>query len=114
MAITTLTDAELKALPRELREKMLSIQNTATTLAKAGEGNITLHVGEKGGISVRGFGRFPTTLYSDQWDRFFAWLDSGGRDTFAKFQEANRDKLKTKVQAAVDAVNGNGNGNGSK
>lgn len=113
MSIQTLSKAELDKLPKDLRDKVLSIQNTAEVLAKAGEGRITLALGEKGGISVRGFGRFPVTLYSDQWDRFFDWLDAGGRDTFKQFQEANRDKLKTKVQAVVAAAE-NGNGNGSK
>lgn len=113
LATLSFTDAELAKLPKEMREKVLVLQQTNEALTKAGEGNITLHVGEKGGISVRGFGKWPVTLYSDQWDRFFAYLDNGGRETFKQFQAANKDKLKTKAQAAVEAAtNGNGNGKG--
>lgn len=35
-------------------------------LANAGP-SITLKVGEKGGVSLYGMGRFPVTLYAEQW-----------------------------------------------
>lgn len=111
MAMQTLTEAQLKQLPADLRKQVEAMQNTAVALAKAGEGRITLKVGEKGGISMNGFGRWPVTLYVDQWDRMFEWLKAGGFETFAQLKEASADKLKTRVEAAV-STNGNGNGNG--
>jgi hypothetical protein len=33
---------------------------------------LTLKVTEKGGLSVYGLGRFPTTLYASQWERLLA------------------------------------------
>jgi len=32
-------------------------------------GNLEFKVGEKGGVSVYGLGRFPVTLYYEQWIR---------------------------------------------
>jgi hypothetical protein len=32
-------------------------------------------VGEKGGVSVYGLGRFPVTLYKEQWEKLFAARD---------------------------------------
>jgi hypothetical protein len=33
---------------------------------------VTVKVGDKGAISVYGFGRFPVTLYKSQWIKFWA------------------------------------------
>lgn len=111
MAITTLSDAELKALPKELRDKMLSIQNSAVLLEKVSEGKLSLKVSEKGAVSVYGMGRWPVTLYKEQMLRL---LDYGA--TIREFI-AGHPELKTKLQAAVEGLEGekvNGNGNGSK
>jgi hypothetical protein len=44
-----------------------------TELEKQGagrrSGNLEFRVGEKGGVSVYGLGRFPVTLYYEQWTR---------------------------------------------
>lgn len=52
-------------------------------------------VSEKGGVSVYGLGRFPVTLYYEQWVRL---LDSA--EALREFLEANKDKLKLKSSAA--------------
>ena len=36
-------------------------------------GTLTPHVSEKGALSVYGLGRFPVTLYSEQWERLLAF-----------------------------------------
>jgi hypothetical protein len=51
-------------------------------------------VGEKGGVSVYGLGRFPVTLYYEQWVRL---LDS--TDRLRAFLEENKGKLKLKSKA---------------
>jgi hypothetical protein len=59
---------------------------------KAGRpGNLEFKVGEKGGVSVYGLGRFPVTLYYEQWVRL---LDAA--DDLRAFLEKNKDKLKLK------------------
>lgn len=110
MAITQLTEKELAALPKELRERVTAMQADAVLLQKVSEGRITLKVSEKGAVSVYGMGRWPVTLYQEQWTRL---LDSG--DTIREFITANKSKLKTKLQAAAEGLdkpetNGNGNG----
>jgi hypothetical protein len=37
--------------------------------------SITLKVSEKGGVSVYGLGRFPVTLYKEQWSKVLAMAD---------------------------------------
>ena len=52
---------------------------------------LRLKVSPKGGVSIYGMGRFPITLYSDQWSRI---LDFG--DEIRSFIDANRDRLSQK------------------
>ncbi|MGC2323432.1 MAG: hypothetical protein WA463_12440 [Terriglobales bacterium] len=70
---------ELKARLAELERK------TVRT------GNLQFKVGEKGGVSVYGLGRFPVTLYYEQWVRL---LDASA--DLRAFLESNKDKLKLK------------------
>lgn len=59
------------------------------------KGSLEFRVGEKGGVSVYGLGRFPVTLYYEQWVRL---LDAS-KDLRA-FLEENKSKLKLKDQAS--------------
>lgn len=52
---------------------------------------LTMKVGEKGGLSVYGLGRFPVTLYAAQWERLL-----GAADSIQTFINDNRAVLKTK------------------
>jgi len=54
-------------------------------------GNMEFRVSEKGGVSVYGLGRFPVTLYYEQWTRL---LDRA--DDLRTFMEENKGKLKLK------------------
>ena len=65
---------ELKARVAELEKK---------TERRSGE--LDFKVGEKGGVSVYGLGRFPVTLYYEQWIRL---LDAAER--LRGFLEENR------------------------
>jgi hypothetical protein len=76
------TYEELKARLSELEKQ----QGTRRT------GSLEFRVGEKGGVSVYGLGRFPVTLYYEQWIRL---LDSG--DKLREFLEENKSKLKLKA-----------------
>jgi hypothetical protein len=55
------------------------------------KGSIEFRVGEKGGVSVYGLGRFPVTLYYEQWVRL---LDAAG--DLRTFLEENKSRLKLK------------------
>jgi hypothetical protein len=52
---------------------------------------LSLRVSEKGGVSVYGLGRFPVTLYKEQWVRL---LDMA--DDIRGFIRENEGKLKVK------------------
>lgn len=54
-------------------------------------GKLEFRVGEKGGVSVYGLGRFPVTLYYEQWLRL---LDVAG--DLRSFLEENKGRLKLK------------------
>src|SRR5659263_344917 len=54
-------------------------------------GKIEFRVGEKGGVSVYGLGRFPVTLYYEQWNRL---LDTAV--DLRAFLELNKSRLKLK------------------
>ncbi len=54
-------------------------------------GELSLRVSEKGAVSVYGLGRFPVTLYQEQWTRLLAHGDA-----IRSFIEENRDRLKKK------------------
>ncbi|KAB8039829.1 hypothetical protein GCL60_06080 [Silvanigrella paludirubra] len=52
---------------------------------------ISFKVAEKGGLSVYGLGRFPVTLYKEQWIRL---LDKQG--DIRNFIKDNEEKLKSR------------------
>ena len=54
---------------------------------------VTLKVSEKGGVSVYGLGRFPVTLYKEQWARV---LDMA--DDIRAFMKENDARLKAKPE----------------
>jgi len=52
---------------------------------------VTLKVSEKGGVSVYGLGRFPVTLYKEQWEKLL-----GMADDIRAFLMEHEAELKTK------------------
>lgn len=75
------TYEELKARLADLEKQ----QGTRRT------GSLEFRVGEKGGVSVYGLGRFPVTLYYEQWNRLLE-----ASDKLREFLEENKSKLKLK------------------
>lgn len=59
------------------------------------KGALEFRVGEKGGVSVYGLGRFPVTLYYEQWIRL---LDVS--KDLREFLEENKSRLKLKDQSS--------------
>lgn len=54
-------------------------------------GGLTFKISEKGAVSVYGLGRFPVTLYQEQWDKLLGQIDA-----LRAFIDGNRDSLKKK------------------
>ncbi len=57
----------------------------------AGQAQLSLRISEKGGLSVYGLGRFPVTLYKEQWTKLLA-----ASDAIRAFIKANDKGLKAK------------------
>ena len=51
----------------------LKAENEALKTTSRGAGS--LRVSEKGGLSVYGLGRFPVTLYKEQWEKLLGMAD---------------------------------------
>jgi len=62
-------------------------------------GKLEFRVSEKGAVSVYGLGRFPVTLYAEQWERLLAVTDE-----LSAFIEHEKErgalKLKSRAPAA--------------
>ena len=78
------TEDDLKAEVAKLKAEMESLK------ARTSKG-ISLKVSEKGAVSVYGMGRFPVTLYKEQWIKL---LDMA--DDLRRFIAENDSKLKAK------------------
>ena len=83
---------ELEALPEGGRDKELErLRAENERLKKRSSKGVTMKVSEKGALSVYGLGRFPVTLYKEQWQRL---LDMA--DDIRSFIEENQGTLKSK------------------
>ena len=51
----------------DLKNELDRLRNENATLKAHAAKGITMKVSEKGGLSVYGMGRFPVTLYKEQW-----------------------------------------------
>jgi hypothetical protein len=51
----------------ELRAELERLRAENEALKARGARTVSLKVSEKGGLSVYGLGRFPVTLYQEQW-----------------------------------------------
>ena len=82
----TMSDDDLKNELERLRKENAALKKGAAT-------GISMKVSEKGGLSVYGMGRFPVTLYKEQWLKL---LDLS--DDIRAFIAANEGALKAKGQ----------------
>jgi hypothetical protein len=79
-----MADEDLKAELERLKAENESLKSQRGR-------SVSLKVSEKGGLSVYGLGRFPVTLYKEQWTKLLAMAD----EIRAFLKEHDRE-LKTK------------------
>jgi hypothetical protein len=69
----------------------LRAENEQLKSKKPAAGTLSLKVSEKGALSVYGMGRFPVTLYKEQWLKLL-----GISEEIKKFIAENDNRLKAK------------------
>jgi len=79
------TPEEMQAEIERLRAENESLKRPAT------RGQLSLRVSEKGALSVYGLGRFPVTLYREQWEKLLSLADE-----IRRFIQDNDSLLKKK------------------
>ena len=79
-----MADDEMQSELERLRAENDRLKRTASR-------GVTLRVSEKGGLSVYGLGRFPVTLYKEQWQKLLEMSDE-----IRAFLRDNDARLKAK------------------
>lgn len=75
----------------EVQAELERLRAENAALKSRSQKAVSLKVSEKGGVSVYGLGRFPVTLYKEQWTRL---LDLA--DDIRAFIRENEPRLKAK------------------
>ncbi len=76
----------------ELKAELEKLKAENAALKSRGSKGVSMKVSEKGGVSVYGLGRFPVTLYMEQWLKL---LDLA--DDLRAFIKENEGRLKKKA-----------------
>jgi len=75
----------------DVKKELERLRNENAALKRGAATGITMKVSEKGGLSVYGMGRFPITLYKEQWLKLLELSD-----VIRAFIAANEGTLKAK------------------
>ena len=75
----------------DLKAELERLRNENAALKKGVAAGVTMKVSEKGALSIYGMGRFPVTLYKEQWLKLLAMSDD-----IRAFIAANEGQLKKK------------------
>jgi hypothetical protein len=59
----------------DLKKEIERLRAENEALKKPARGQMSLKVSEKGALSVYGLGRFPVTLYREQWEKLLGMAD---------------------------------------
>ena len=79
-------------MTEDVQAELARLRAENERLKQAGRGGkLAMKVSEKGALSVYGMGRFPVTLYKEQWLRLISMSEE-----IKAFIEANQDSLKAK------------------
>ena len=77
--------------PEDLKTELDRLRAENERLKKGSSKGMSLKVSEKGGVSVYGLGRFPVTLYKEQWTKLLELSDE-----IKRFLKEHDSELKTK------------------
>ena len=75
----------------DLRAEIEQLRRENDALKKTSAQGLSMKVSEKGALSIYGLGRFPVTLYKEQWTKLLAMAEE-----IKTFIQANDSQLKAK------------------
>jgi hypothetical protein len=75
----------------DVQTELARLRAENETLKQRRNSAVSMKVSEKGAVSVYGLGRFPVTLYQEQWTKLLAMADA-----IKAFIEENKAQLKVK------------------
>ncbi|HEY2417331.1 MAG TPA: hypothetical protein VGH84_05385 [Steroidobacteraceae bacterium] len=78
-------------MSEDLKAEVERLRAENEALKRPERGRLSLKVSEKGALSVYGMGRFPVTLYKEQWLKLLAIAED-----IKAFIESNNERLKAK------------------
>lgn len=85
-----MAEEDMQAELERLRAENTALKTRSST-------GLSLKVSAKGGVSIYGLGRFPVTLYKEQWEKLLAITDD-----IRTFMQENDAQLKTKDEKTLD------------
>ena len=85
-----MAEEDIQAELERLRAENTALKTRSST-------GLSLKVSAKGGVSIYGLGRFPVTLYKEQWEKLLAITDD-----IRTFMQENDAQLKTKDEKTLD------------
>ena len=91
LVLGVMLSLSLMTSEEELKAEIERLRAENEALKKPARGQTSLKVSEKGGLSVYGLGRFPVTLYREQWEKLL-----GLADEIRNFIRENDQALKKK------------------
>ena len=74
-----------------MKQELERLRSENAALKKTSAKGLSMKISEKGGLSIYGLGRFPVTLYKEQWKKLLEL-----KEDIMAFLEANDGQLKTK------------------
>lgn len=78
-------------MSEDMKAELERLRAENAALRKSGPKGVSMKVSEKGGLSIYGLGRFPVTLYKEQWTKLLDMAEE--IRTFLREHDA---ELKTK------------------
>ena len=75
----------------QMKQELERLRAENESLKKTSAKGLSMRISEKGGLSIYGLGRFPVTLYKEQWKKLLEL-----KDDIMAFLEANDAQLKGK------------------
>jgi hypothetical protein len=78
-------------MSEDMKAELERLRQENAALKKGASKGISMKVSEKGGLSIYGLGRFPVTLYKEQWTKLLELSDE-----IKRFLKDHDSELKTK------------------